>query len=125
MKTLRFLLTLLTIGIFNCSAQNNKIVGSWIYQEEGNTIQYFIKQDGTIFKRKAISGKEVFNSTPKVGTYKFNDNSVLIIKWEDKTSEKLIVKFIDKNAEFTTTELKKRKTYLFLRIIDEEVIEQD
>jgi hypothetical protein len=118
------MITSLLFSVITSYSQSKDIKGSWIYRDSVSTIQFFIKPNGVIEKRTAPAGENVWNKTPQAGTYTFNKEHSLVIKWADKSIENVEVKFIGRNAEFQFTNKKERpkRTCLFLRIVDEEIL---
>ena len=116
-----FLVIVLLFLAISSYSQSKSIVGSWIWRDSINTIQFFIKSDGTIEKRTALTSEDVWNKAPQIGTYK---EHVLSIKWNDKSTQNVNVKFVDNNAEFQFIDqkTKPKNSYTFLRIVDEEIV---
>lgn len=125
MKKTILLIHLLIISIASYS-QSKEIIGSWIFRDSISTIQLFIKAKGTIEERTGISSEDIWNKTPRIGTYTFNEKGKLTITWADHSVENRQVKFKDNfsaaEIQFTVSKNNSKKTYLFLRIVDEEVI---
>ena len=119
---IKLLLAILLVTATTGYSQPKGIIGSWISLDTVNRVHYFIQADGTIEKRSATGSEDVWRKMPRLGNYTFKNEKNLIISWEDKSSEKIAVKFIEKNPEFTFSG-KKGKPEVFLRIYDEEVIE--
>lgn len=119
-----FLIIVLLVSTINCYSQSKGIIGSWLSLDSINKVQFFINSNGTIKKRTAFESEDVWSKTPLAGTYTFKKGHDLFIKWEDKSFENIEVKFIDNNAEFRFTNKngKANKPYVFLRIVDEEII---
>ena len=117
-------LTVLLFSAVTSYSQGKGIVGSWLYRDSINTIQFFVKSNGTIERRTALANEYVWNKTPQTGTYTFGKDQTLVINWADKTVEKIKVKFLEQNAEFHFANQKEKPEipYTFLRIVDEEVI---
>lgn len=121
---------LLIILLFSAIAsycQTKGIVGSWLWRDLNGTISLFIKENGSIEKREATSKESVWSKTPKTGTYTFSEkNNLFLINWGSKKNEKVQVKFVDNGKaakfQFTDPKNKSKKTFLFLRVVDEEVI---
>lgn len=117
-----FIFLFLSISSYS---QSKSIVGSWISLDSIHKTQFFIKADGGIEKRTAIGKEDIWEKKPIQGTYTFKDRHSLVINWRDKSTEVIEVKFtVDGNAEFRFTKeiTKSQKAYVFLRIIDEEII---
>lgn len=117
---------LFTILLFSSIAGNSQskgIVGSWISLDSINKIHFFINTNGTIAKSTAVGKENVWTKTPKAGTYTFEKDYNLVIKWQDKSIENIKVKFIDNNAEFQFADQngKLSEPNIFLRIVDEEI----
>ncbi len=127
MKKVFFIISLLSLT-FTCYSQSRKIVGSWILRDSILAMQFFTNEDGTIEERSGLVNENIWNKTPRTGTYVFNDKGKLVITWSDKSIENREVKFEDdfKTAKikFTDKKDKLKKTYLFLRVVDEEIITQ-
>ena len=124
MKT-KFLTVILLFSATVCNSQSKKIIGSWIWRDSANTIQFFINRNGTIEKRSGGANEYIWNKTPQSGTYVFNKGHILVIRWTDKSIENGRVKFInDMTAEIQFSSLKNKpnRIYTFHKIVDEEVI---
>ncbi|MBL0183913.1 MAG: hypothetical protein IPP96_17150 [Chitinophagaceae bacterium] len=121
-----FLITSILFFSIACYSQSKPIIGSWIWRDSANTIQFFIKANGTIEERRGLASEDVWSKTPRTGTYTFDSASKLVITWADKSTENRQVKFKDhfRGAEiqFTSSKNNPKKVYLFLRIVDEEVV---
>jgi hypothetical protein len=89
-------------------------------------MQFFTKADGTIEERNGLANENIWDKPQRTGKYVFKNNSKLVITWSDKSIENRDVKFEDNfNAakiKIIDNKTKKTRTYLFLRIRDEEVI---
>jgi len=109
----------------NSYSQSKTIIGSWLSLDKVNKIHFFINTDGTIEKRTATKDEDIWNKTPLTGTFTFQKNRSLVIKWNDKKVENIQVKFINNNAEFRFLDPKAKtnKSQVFLRIVDEEIIQ--
>lgn len=107
-------------------SQSKEIIGSWICRDSIGTIQIFIKANGTIEERNANANENVWDKAPRTGTYTYDSKGKLIIMWTDKSSENRLVKFKNHSRaadfQFMDQKGKAKRTYLFLRIVDEEVI---
>ena len=107
-------------------SQSNKIIGSWILRDSIEAMQFFTKSDGTIEERRGLANENIWDKTQRTGKYSFGKNGKLIITWSDKSIENREVKFEDNfnvaKIKITDRKTKKTKSYLFLRIRDEEVI---
>jgi hypothetical protein len=127
MKKVFFILSLLSLT-FTCYSQSKKIIGSWILRDSVVAMQFFTNEDGTIAERSGLANENIWNKTPRTGTYTFNDKGKLVITWSDKSIENREVKFEDDfkaaKIKFTDKKDKLKKTYLFLRVMDEEIITQ-
>lgn len=106
-----------------CHSQTKGIIGSWISRDTINKIHFFIKRDGTIEKTTAVGKEDVWNQVPETGTYTFEKENLLIIIWQDKSIEKIKVKFIGNNAAFQFMNQKGKLSMpnIFLRVLDAEV----
>ena len=108
-----------------CFSQTKQIEGSWIWKDSINKIQLLIKKNGTIEQGTGLAFEDVWRRDTRRGTYTFN-KGILSITWRDESTESWRVIFKDhsKAAAILCTASKgqAKKTYLFLRIIDEEVI---
>jgi len=122
MKEKLLLITILLVSNAIYS-QSKTIVGSWITRDTVNRIQFFINDDGTVEKRTATGNEDVWNKKPLSGTYTFSNNT-LFMKWSDKTTETIKVKFIQNFAEFRLFDNRKKSSIskVFLKIVDEEVV---
>ncbi|MBL0202102.1 MAG: hypothetical protein IPP81_18685 [Chitinophagaceae bacterium] len=119
------LIASLLFSTIACYSQSKDIVGSWIWLDSVNTIQYFIKANGTIEERYAFSKEDIWKKIPITGTYKFKKDHLLTIKWANESVQIVNVKFIDNfTAEMQTLNRKDGPgdKYVFKKIIDEEVI---
>ena len=121
-----FLISFLFLLTHSGFSQSNKIIGSWILRDSIEAMQIFTKVDGTIQERRGLTNENIWDKNQRTGKYTFGNNGKLLITWSDKSIENREVKFEDhfnvakiKIIDKTT---KKTKTYLFLRIRDEEVI---
>lgn len=120
-------ISLVAIFLFStiaCFSQSKEIVGSWIWRDSLNAIQFFIKKDGSLEKRTALASEYIWGKIPKRGTYIFSNN-MLFIKWSDKITENAKVKFISNliaEIQFIDSHNKSKQTYTFNKIVDEEVI---
>jgi len=121
--------SLLIIGLLfstiACYSQSKDIVGSWIWRDSVNIIQYFIKANGTIEGRSAFSNEDIWKKKPIIGTYKFKKSHSLTIEWADGSVQIVTVKFTDNfTVEMQTLNLKHGpgNKIIFKKIIDEEVI---
>jgi hypothetical protein len=124
MKKNCFLVILLLLAV-NSYSQSKAIIGSWLSLDKVNKIHFFINTDGTIEKRTATKDEDIWSKTPSTGTFTFQKNRSLVIKWNDKKVENIEVKFVDNNAEFRFLDPKDKtnKSQVFLRIVDEEIIQ--
>ena len=122
MKEKLLLITILLVSNAIYS-QSKSIVGSWITRDTVNRIQFFINDDGTVEKRTAPGNEYVWNKKPLSGTYTFSNNT-LFMKWSDKTTETIKVKFIQNFAEFRLFDKRNKSSIskVFLKIVDEEVV---
>jgi len=111
---------------FSCYSQSTKIVGSWILRDSVEARQFLINENGTIAERSGLATENIWEKAQRTGTYTFNNKGKLVIIWSDKSLEirevkfednfrAAIIKFIDKKG-------KVKKTYLFLRLVDEEIL---
>ncbi len=118
------LIIVLLFSVIPSYSQSKGIIGSWISLDSINRIQFFIKSNSSIEKRTASVGEDIWSKTPLSGTYTFKKGHNLVVKWEDKSTETIEVKFIDKNAEFLFIDKRKNlnKPSIFLRLVDEEII---
>ncbi|MFT3912108.1 MAG: hypothetical protein QM737_21965 [Ferruginibacter sp.] len=116
-----FLITVFLFSVFSSYSQVKSIVGSWIWRDSTNAIQFFIKGNGTIEKRSAASSEDIWTKTPQTGSYTIQKDHYLIVKWADKSIEHIEVTFIGNNAEFNFLDQngKSAKHCLFLRIVEE------
>ena len=125
MKKILLFLSLLALT-FTSYSQSNKIIGSWIMRDSIEAMQFFMSKEGTILERSGLANENIWTKASRTGTYTFNDKGKLVITWSNKTIENREVKFEDhfKVAKLTFTDKKPevKKTYLFLRIVDEEVL---
>ena len=103
-----------------------KIIGSWILRDSIEAMQFFTKADGTIKERHGLANENIWEKTQRTGKYIFSNNGKLVITWSDKSKETREVKFEDNfnvaKIKITDKKTKTGKTYLFLRVRDEEVI---
>ena len=124
MKKVFFIVSLLLLTFISFS-QSKKIVGSWILRDSIEAMQFFINEDGAIKERRGLANEDIWEKVQRTGTYTFNDRGKLVIIWSDKNIENREVKFEDNfNAakiKFVGKKGKPGKTYLFVRIVDEEV----
>lgn len=121
-----FLISFLFLLTNSGFSQSNKIIGSWILRDSIEAMQFFTNADGTIQERRGLANENIWDKNQRTGRYTFNNNGKIVITWSDKSVENREVKFEDhfnvakiKIIDKTT---KKSKTYLFLRVRDEEVI---
>ena len=121
-----FLITLLFLLTHSVFSQSNKIIGSWILRDSIDAMQFFTKSDGTIQERRGLANENIWDKNQRTGKYTFGNNGKLVITWSDKSIENREVKFEDHfnvaKIKIIDKTKKKSKTYLFLRIRDEEVI---
>ncbi len=107
-----------------CYSQLNNIVGAWLWQDSTTSFSLLIHDDGTIEKFSRPINDPTPPKNRKEGTYKFINNKKLVIIWADKSTETDKVKFIaNGRLEIEMKSLKSdvRKTYIFVKVIDEEV----
>ena len=105
-------------------SQSKEIIGSWHWQDSTNEISFFIKENGIIEKRAGLDSEDIWNKAPQTGTYTFSKKVNLVITWADKSMENGRVKFIDNftsEIQFTSLKSKVKTTYIFKKIVDEEV----
>jgi len=125
MKKIFLIVSLLSLT-FICHSQSKKIIGSWILKDPIEAMQIFINRDGTIKERSGLATEDIWTKKQRTGTYTFNDQGKLVITWSDKSIEKREVVFQDHlgaaKIKFMDKKGKLRKTYLFLRIVDEEIL---
>ena len=121
-----FLISFLFLLTHSSYSQSNKIIGSWILRDSIEAMQFFTKADGTIEERRGLANENIWDKTQRTGKYSFGKNGKLIITWSDKSIENREVKFEDHfnvaKIKIIDKKTKKTKSYLFLRIRDEEVI---
>ena len=107
-------------------SQSNKIIGSWILRDSIEAMQIFIKVDGTIQERRGLTNENIWDKNQRTGKYTFSNHGKLVITWANKSIENREVKFEDHfnvaKIKIIDKKTKKTKSYLFLRIRDEEVI---
>ena len=107
-------------------SQSNKIIGSWILRDSIDAMQFFTKADGTIQERRGLANENIWDKNQRIGKYTFSNVGKLVITWSDKSIENREVKFEDNynvaKIKIFDNKTKKTKSYLFLRIRDEEVI---
>ncbi len=107
-------------------SQSNKIIGSWILRDSIDAMQFFTKADGTIQERSGLANENIWDKNQRTGKYTFGNNGNLVITWSDKSIENRQVIFEDNyngaKIKIIDKKTKKTKSYLFLRIRDEEVI---
>jgi len=110
-----------------CFSQQKEIVGSRIYKDPVNKTQLLIRKDGYIQQGSGLAFEDVWQRDFRRGTYTFN-KGLLSIMWLgiNETTETWRVTFVNnfKAAKIlcTVPGSQAKKTYLFLKIIDEEVI---
>ncbi|MEI6811106.1 MAG: hypothetical protein WCK60_03615 [Candidatus Nomurabacteria bacterium] len=125
MRKSLFIISLLSLTI-TCHSQSKQIIGSWILKDPIDAMQFLIKENGTIEQRRGLATENIWTKTPRQGTYKFNDKGKLVITWSDKSIEHREVKFENNfkaaNIIFLDKKDKYKKSYLFLRIIDSDII---
>lgn len=109
-------------------AQTSKLIGAWHWSDKVNSTSIFFDADGQISKQTTKNGTALLPDKFKKGTYQLND-SLLIITWADKTKEKIKLNFINENsfraAPFPIGKGKRRSEFVFNRVIDEEVKEDE
>ena len=123
MKKLLFSLFIVLTSTISYS-QSNNIVGAWLWRDSTTSFSLLINDDGTIEKFSRPINDPTPPKNRKEGTYKFIDNKKLVIIWADKSTETDKVKFIDNGTlEIEMKSLKSdvRKTYIFVKVVDEEV----
>lgn len=112
-----FLIIYLLISSITSYSQSKEIRGSWIFRDSTNTIQFFIKSNGSIEERRGTASENIWNKIPRIGTYSFNDKGNLIITWNDKSVENRTVRFKDNfsaaEIQFKGPDEKSKKIYLF------------
>ena len=120
------LISLLLLITHSGYSQSKRIVGSWIVRDSIEAMQFFTKADGTIQERRGLANENIWDKSQRIGKYIFSDNGKLIITWSDNSTENRKVKFEENfNAakiKIIDKKTKKKKVYLFLRIIDEVII---
>jgi len=121
-----FLISFLFLLSHSGYSQSQKIIGSWILRDSIEAMQFFTKADGTIKERHGLANENIWEKTQRTGKYIFSNNGKLVITWSDKSKETREVKFEDNfnvaKIKITDKKTKTGKTYLFLRVRDEEVI---
>lgn len=121
-----FLISVLFLFTYSGYSQPNKIIGSWILRDSIEAMQFFITADGIIKERHGPAAENIWDKTQRTGTYTFSNNGKLVITWSDKSIENREVRFEDNfnvaKIKIIDNKTKKAKTYLFLKIRDEEVI---
>ncbi len=118
-----FFLYLFTQSVFS---QSKKIIGSWILQDSVISMQFFTKADGIIEERHGLANENIWDKPQRTGKYTLKNDGKLVITWSDRSIENRYVKFDDNfnvaKIKIIDNKTKKTRTYLFLRIRDEEVI---
>ena len=121
-----FLICLLYLFSHSAFSQSSKIIGSWILRDSVESMQFFTKADGTIQERHGLANENIWDKPQRTGKYVFKNNNKLVITWSDKSVENRDVKFEDNfnvaKIKIIDNKTKITRTYLFLRIKDEEVI---
>jgi hypothetical protein len=125
MKKSFFIIALLSLT-FTCYSQSKKIIGSWILRDSIVAMQFFTNEDGTIKERSGLANENIWDKAQRTGTYTFNNKGKLVITWSDKSIENREVKFENNfkaaKIKFTDKKDTPKKAYLFLRVMDEEVV---
>ncbi len=121
-----FLVSFLFLLTHSSFSQSNQIIGSWILQDSIDAMQFFATADGKIQERHGLANENIWNKPQRTGKYTFSKNGKLVITWSDKSIETREVKFEDHfnvaKIKIVDKKTKKTKSYLFLRVRDEEVI---
>ncbi|MDB5202936.1 MAG: hypothetical protein JWQ27_2345 [Ferruginibacter sp.] len=121
-----FLVSFLFILTHSGFSQSNKITGSWILRDSIEAMQFFTKADGTIQERRGFANENIWDKNQRTGKYSFGKNGKLVITWSDNSVENRDVKFEDHfnvaKIKIMDKSKKNTKTYLFVRVRDEEVI---
>ncbi|MGB4845076.1 MAG: hypothetical protein WBP16_11480 [Ferruginibacter sp.] len=121
-----FLISFLFLLPHSGYSQSQKIIGSWILRDSIEAMQFFTKADGTIKERHGLSSENIWEKTQRTGKYIFSNSGKLVITWADKSKENREVKFEDNfnvaKIKIIDKKTKATKTYIFLRVRDEEVI---
>jgi hypothetical protein len=123
MKKILFSVFIFLISTISYS-QSNNIVGAWLWRDSTTSFSLLINKDGIIEKFSRPINDPTPPKNRKKGTYKFIDNKKLVIIWADKSTETNKVKFIDSGTlqiEMKSLKNDVRKTYIFVKIVDEEV----
>lgn len=109
-------------------AQKQDLIGAWHWSNDKNEIWLYIKKDSSIAKHEGLKGTQIWKGNAKEGKISLNNN-ILSIFWVDKTIEKHLIQFTDKNGfKLTSIEsgiAKKKSKLQFYRVVDEEVIESN
>lgn len=121
-----FLISFLFLLPHSGYSQSQKIIGSWILRDSIEAMQFFTKADGTIKERHGLASENIWEKTQRTGKYIFSNSGKLVITWADKSKENREVKFEDNfnvaKIKIIDKKTKATKTYIFLRVRDEEVI---
>jgi len=121
-KILFFIFIILASTI--CYSQSNNIVGAWLWRDSTTSFSLLINKDGTIEKFSRPINDPTPPKNRKEGTYKLIDNKKIIIIWADKSTETDKVKSIANGRleiEMISPKSDVRKTYIFVKVVDEEV----
>lgn len=127
MKKALFLILIL-LGSIITYPQSKNIAGAWLWQDSKTSFSLFINEDSTIAKHTGPVNEPILDKNLKRGTYRLKDNQKLLITWADRSTETGSIKFIDNftlQIQFKTPGTNVIKTYIFKKIIDEEVEVKD
>lgn len=121
-----FLLFAILLFALSGYSQSDKIVGAWLLRDSAESMHILFKRDGTIEERRGLVNEDIWNKEAKTGKYTLTEKGKLVITWAGNTIENREVKFLDnfRNAHirFSNKKNNQKKNYLFLRIVDEEVL---
>lgn len=86
----------------NCS-QNSQLEGRWFWEDstKTNIIVLDFREDNNIF-RYAGPNNPVNRNNFKNGRYSLKKDSLLVITWDDKTTEECQISFSSKDSLFLT-----------------------